>query len=202
MVEMMIVIAIIAILILLTLKARDTWKGTARRQTTATAMASLRSAAKIYRQVVPAPLQDSDAANYYYANPGTGGVKIRALTPMEYFIFKTSGVPACQAQLDRVPATMLAPEQAALVEIWKSGTPNVLMQVNYTLKTVKDPWNIELKYRSTSLAATETDPAIPSSPDASDIFASSGPDTLWGTLENHNASLPDDDATDNIYFNQ
>lgn len=195
--EILLVFAVLLILMLLSLRIRGSWKTTAEKQSCTTAMACLRNASRTYDQVIPVPLNNADASGYF-VDLASNGTKNRALTPMEYFVFQVGGVPAAAAQMDRATPTMLVTEQPQLVQIWKGNSPGVLMRTGYLLRTVKDPWGTELKYRASSVAATEADPALPAS--ASVYFASAGPDLLWGTLTNHDAAQPDDDAKDNIYL--
>lgn len=198
-VELLIVMVILLILVLITLRIRSRWKETSEIQACTASMAFLRNAAKLYEQAIPVPLKDSDASGYFVDLAGNG-TKNRPLTPMEYFIFRASGVPGCQAQLERLPETMFVTEQTPPVQVWKGNAPGVLMRGGYVFKTVVDPWGRELKYRASSAAATEADPAMPAFDYA--YFASAGPDGLWGTLTGHDASQRDDDAADNIYMTQ
>ena len=88
-IEVLIVVAIIAFLFLLTLRIRDSWKNTSARQACSAAMACMLNAAKNHDRIVPVPLDHAEAPGYF-VDLASNGTKNRALSPMEFFVFRAS----------------------------------------------------------------------------------------------------------------
>ncbi len=199
------VTVVVALLAALATGAYARIRTSARVQASLAAMGFLCNANLRYQQVVPVPLLDTDSANYFvdFNNNGLRDGTDRAMTTMEYFIFRTSDNPDCQTQLNFVPQNMLVSVQTAAVKVLDPA--NGMVKNGYILKTVVDAWGTELKYRNLSNATRinadatvgEQDAAIPYSTYA--FFSSAGPDTRWGALTNHDPEHPDSDAKDNLY---
>lgn len=216
--ELLIVIGIIVAVLAISVAVYARMRVAAKSQAAMTSMGFLCNAALRYQQIVPIPLLDRDAGLYFVDFNGNG-VKDgadRTLTPMEYFLLRTSETPDCLAQLAFVPRDMQVAETLpgtatpAVVNICllsPANTPsaNTLLKTGYALKTVKDLWGNEIKFRSLSNATLinldasvgEQDAAIPYADFP--FFASAGPDGRWGALSGHDANLPDADAKDNLY---
>ncbi len=204
-VEILVVVVIAALLAGITAAVYARMRVSAQRQATMAAMGFLYDANLRYQQMVPVALLDTDSAKYFidFNNNGVKDGTDRAMTGMEYFIFRTWDNPDCQAQLNLMPQNMLVTERTATVKILDAA--NGLVRSGYTLRTVVDPWGAELKYRSLSNATRinanasigEQDPAIPYLDYA--FFSSAGPDGLWGTLTAHDDQQPDASAKDNLY---